>query len=453
MSDLILRYYRQLELYVRRFPKFVLVATVLLVSTLSFMFWWQARQAKTPEGMAARQAEQSAAEKLLDAKVTSRLERLFIAGDHLYDSGTGELVFRDWLSSDYPSEIYYQKKERKIICRFEGRFTRYDLEGHREADMSHTNGIVVSPGLERVFFPEKGDLWISGVDWPRFALNDRRQVTKLGNLQESNMMSNVLLGSAKFLILNNMNVLLRINLETGHVAPVRLPSMNPRGRAPDGALTIGSNDLPGENRVFAYDLDKDEAKFEGLGKEKIIDCLWLDNTKALILVNGRRVMSYDRALNSFSEVCALPAFCRRLSSPSPDKRYLFGVGEGLILIDTKEKKAEIFKLAGQNLDWIGNDTMLITMEVPSTDHRGTWVQKVGGQPRRITTEPYLLGRDGATAVMLMPELKWAVFGTRDRLFRVNPDGDELRNGRRMFPQRSSICGFRLPARADEFRIL
>lgn len=426
MFAYLIHYLHRIYNEIRRFPKYVLVAVVLLGSTLSFYFWWKARQAKTPEAIAARESAESAALKALDEKVTNRLSRLFLAGDDLYDAGTGELVFRNWLNGDQPAEIYYRKAERKIICRFGGRFTRLDLEGNREADLSHGNGIVVSPGLERVFFPENGDLWISGVDWRGFVLKDQRQVTRLGTLQESNMMANVVLGSEKFLILNNMNQLLRISLETGHVAPVQLPPINPRGRSPDGAVAIGSNESPAGNRVFVYDLDRDEAKFENTGRVKIIDCLWVDKLRALILVGGKKVMAYDRALNSFSDVCVLPAFCQRLSSPSPDLRYLFAMGQGLILIDTQEKKAEVFKLAGQNLDWIGNDTLLITAEVPATDYRGTWVQKIGGEPRRITADPYVAGRDGTTAVMMLPDDHWAVFGTRDRLFRVNSEGDELK---------------------------
>ena len=65
-------------------------------------------------------------------------------------------------------------------------------------------------------------------------------------------------------------------------------------------------------------------------------------------------------------------------------------------------------------------------EIPDLKLRGTWLKTIGSEAQRVLEQPYLVGYDKSAQVALMKELGVVVLATSDALFRMKPDGSELR---------------------------
>lgn len=95
-------------------------------------------------------------------------------------------------------------------------------------------------------------------------------------------------------------------------------------------------------------------------------------------------------------------------------------------MDLRAKTAREFGLPAQHFGWVSGDTLIYTRDVPDTATRGVFLQTMGERERQVLGDPYTVGRDGGAAVCPMLQIGEVVFGTRNALYRMKPDGSELK---------------------------
>jgi hypothetical protein len=413
--------------WVKQFPKWAIVVVVLFGSTGLFGLRWWLRSKKVPQHVTqgtASEVQASAPDRRAES-LPDRVDRLFLADGDLYDSENGELIFKNWLRGSKPAFIYYQEDQKKFIGHFERGFERYNLDGTKEETLTTRYGIVVSSDLEQAVYARERDMWIAEIDWPGFKLTKERPITKLGNLPEPNMIQNTLLGSKKFILLRHRNDVLRLNLSTGESTKSRFGAgdIRPQGRSLDGSMLMGQE---AGKKLFAYDLDTDTAATVPL-QTQVTGILWLKNNDGFALVGEKDVYAYSKSKNAFTKICSLPSPALKLENASPDGRFVFAQGKNTVqLVDGKEKKTTPFEQIGQKTEWISDDTLLMSNEVPDSKLRGTWVQIVGQPAQRLIGDPYLVNRDGSALFLRMPSAKEIVMASRDRLFKATSDGANLK---------------------------
>jgi hypothetical protein len=133
---------------------------------------------------------------------------------------------------------------------------------------------------------------------------------------------------------------------------------------------------------------------------------------------------YDRPTHQLSEIAALPLQLSRVGEPSPDGRFVFCTGRGSgVLVDLEQKTATAIT-GGAGIRWITKNTFAFSREVPDSDLRGTWLQTAGEAERRVSPEPYLVGKSDGY-IMSLPTLEMVVFATKHGLSKMKPDGSEL----------------------------
>ena len=101
--------------------------------------------------------------------------------------------------------------------------------------------------------------------------------------------------------------------------------------------------------------------------------------------------------------------------------------QGIVIVDVKDKKAEPFGTPAQGFAWVSDDTLIYSREVPDTSVRGTWLRTMGSSEHLVSSEPYSIGMDGSGALALMREVNLVLFASGTTLFRMKPDGSELKN--------------------------
>lgn len=402
---------------IRNFPRIALITVVLVGSTALFGMWWLKYRVRHALYDARPELVEDIRPKV--EKVEAKHERLLLVDNDLYDFDNGALVFQGWLKKGSPMALFYDAEAKKIIGRYEPGFVRYSLDGTEEAVLVQTYPPVFADDLKWVVYAKDKDLWRADINWREFKFANEKRLTSVEQFNERFFAQNVLLGTDHIFVVRNMNSLLRVNFDTGAVKPTRLPAgSNLKRRSPQGRF------LPGvENgRFYCYDVDSEDSK--GFAVNGIVnDCLWLENERCVLILGGKRIGIYDCAKNTLEAVTDLPVAGGMLSEPSPSGRYLFATGfKGeTILLDLIEKNARLVK-GGDGVTWISPDTFTYSREVPDSELRGMWMQKVGEAERRVSPQPYLVGKGGA--MLMVSPAGLVVYATKDGLSRINVDGTE-----------------------------
>jgi hypothetical protein len=413
-------YWVLLKRLVRQFPKWAFVATLLMVSTALFSFWWFTRSGKKTARPQA--AVEDVGPKL--ALIASKWDRLVLVDNDLYDLDSGQVVFRNWLQDGVPLRLFYDATAKKIVAEYERGFIHYSLDGREEVRLAQTNKAVFSNDLKWAVFAKEKEVWRADIDWQAFKFTNERKVTSIEQFNEANFADNVVLLAQQTLVVRNFNALLRVNLETGSVKPMRIPLNNiGKRRSPDGKWVVGVQGV----QFYCYDVDADDAKRIPIGRNAMTDFQWLGNDKCLGLAAGKAVVLYDRLSHSLTEVAALPFSCFRLGDPSPAGRFVFAAGgidgRNGALVDLEKKTAERVS-GGAGIAWVSNDTFAFSREVPDSDLRGTWLQTAGQAERRVSPEPYLVTNGGAQ-LLVLPIPNLVVYVTHHQLTRMNSSGTGL----------------------------
>ncbi len=111
---------------------------------------------------------------------------------------------------------------------------------------------------------------------------------------------------------------------------------------------------------------------------------------------------------------------------SAGRSVLCNNGQALVVVDVEKKTAENLGIEADHIGWVSHDTLIYSREIPDMKLRGTWIKTIGSEPQRVLAEPYLVGYDKSAPLALMRELGVVVFATRNGIFRMKPDGSELR---------------------------
>jgi hypothetical protein len=405
--------------WIRAFPKFALVFTLIVGSTVAFGVWWFVLRPFGSVNWGGPRVVEDIRPKL--ATLESKQGRLLLVDNDLYELDTGTLIFKDWLKNGMPQRLFHDGGTKKFVAQYERGFVRYEPSGAVETALLHKDKPAFSDDLKWVLFARDKDIWRADVDWKEFKLVNERKVTAIEQFNETYFADNIILGTEKTLVVRNSNKLLRINLETGDVKPVRI-NLNDIGkrRSPDSKSVVGVEG----GQFYCYDVDSDELKTIPVGRGAMNDYQWLGNHMCVAIAAGRTVVLYDRLTNTLSEIAVLPFQSTKVGEPSPDGRFVFCAGRGTgVLVDLEQKTATAIT-GGAGIRWTSNDTFAFSREVPDTALRGTWLQTAGERERRVSAEPYLVGKGGGF-IMTLPTLEIVIFATKHGLSRMNPDGSSL----------------------------
>ena len=397
------------------FPKYAIALAVVIVSTGIFGLWWVMRG--SPAKPQASKPAQGRTEKA--AVLPQKLDHLALVGPDLYDIQSGELLFRNWLRGT-PQRVFYHPGGNHILVQAERGIMRFGLDGKPDGVMAVESPPAFTNDGSLAMYIRDGDIWLAEPDWAAFKFTHERQVTRYGQFYAPFFSANVPLASEKACLVNHQNQLLRVDFTTGDLQQVGLPlDLNMRLRSPDCKMLVGVH----EQNFYVYDIDQTEPKLLPRGDGNITDMRWLDNDTSVFLVEGVNLGKYIRSQNKLEEVVSLPFKCRGISSPSLGGRYVLCAGNnGYALVDMKERKAEPLDIKVDHMQWVSDDTLIYSREVPDMKLRGTWIKKVGREPVRVYEQPYVVGYDGTVPVAVMEELQDVVFATRNALIRMKSDG-------------------------------
>jgi len=367
---------------IRRFPKFIVVAVVLIGSTTLFGIWWFTHSPRklADDHAAEIQQEQDTARKV--AEIEAKMGHLILADNDLYNVDTGELIFQNWLSEGMPLKLSYDAPSKKLVARYKNGFVRYNLDGSENAKLLQRFTMVISDDNKWVVYVKDKDIWRADVDWQAFKLTNEKQVTSIGLFQEPFFAENIALGTDKTLVVRNLMKLLRVDLETGDVHPAVLPRANlARQRSPDSKSIVGIQN----GKLYCYDVDSDSAKTTPAARLEMNDLQWLGNDRAACVLNEKVVATYDLASNALTEICQLPILCTKIGEPSPDGRYIFCANNRQgVLVDLQGKTATPVT-GGAGITWVSNDTFAFSRDVSDSNLRGTWIYD--GKEKRIYKNP------------------------------------------------------------------
>jgi hypothetical protein len=413
---------------IKAFPKIAIVVGVFGISTTLFGIWWFTRSTKTPASsnasVASNQEASSASEvkQQKAATLPAKMGWLALVGSDLYDISTGERLFPNWLRG-IPQKLFFQASTNRLMALTERGVIRFALDGSNDGTLGGDAPPAFTHDGKQAMFVKNGDVWVTDVYWQGFKFTNERQATKLGQFNAPFFAANVMLGSAKNIVVRNQNALVRVSLLTGEVQPMKLPlSEIGKRRSPDGGCVVGEFN----RQLYAYDVDVGDAFGFPKGRDSAVDFQWLDNQRCAFIVSAKGVAYYERGKNTLVEVAALPFACNKIAGPSPDGRYVLCAGRGgVVIVDVTEKRAEAFGTPAQHFGWLNGNTLVYSRDVPDTSVRGTWLRTMGGMEKQITSEPYVIGRDGSGAVAVMKDVNAIVFATSNALFRMKPDGSEL----------------------------
>jgi hypothetical protein len=406
--------------WIRAFPKFALVFTLIVGSTVAFGVWWFVLRPFSSLNWGGPRVVEDIGPKL--AKLEAKQGRLLLVDNDLYEVDTGTLIFKSWLQRHgMPQKLFQDGQTKKFIAQYDRGFVRYEPSGAVETALLLKFKPAFSDDLKWVLFARDKDIWRADVDWKAFKLANERKVTAIEQFNETYFTDNIILGTEQALVVRNSNKLLRVNLETGDVKPVRI-KLNDIGnrRSPDSKSVVGVEG----GQFYCYDVDSDEVKTIPVGRGAMTDYRWLDNDRCVTIAGGRTVMLYDRTQHSLDEIVALPSQLSKIVEPSPDGRFVFCAGRGTgVLVDLEQKTATAIT-GGAGIRWVSKDTFAFSREVPDTDLRGTWLQTAGESERRVSPDPYHVGKGGGF-IMSLPTLEMVVFATRHGLSKMKLDGTEV----------------------------
>ena len=403
--------------WLRKAPKIALVLFVFVGSTALFGLWWLSRPAKqSGYGGGPVVAVVDNGPKI--ARIEAAPERLLLVDNDLYDLDSGAVIFRNWLQKDMPQRLFYDADAKKMIAQYQLGFVRYNLDGTVQATLLQQFEPAISKDLKCMLYVKDKDIWRADIDWDGFKPANERQITSIEQFWPQSFAENIMFWTDKSLVVRNLTTLLGVNLETGNVTPVRIPLNEiAKRRSPDGKRVVGV-----ENGVFyCYDLENNASKTIRMGRLALNDYQWVGNDKVVAIAAGRAVLSYDRLNNKMDEVLQLPAMCTKIQAPSPDGRFVFcSDWKGAYLVDLENRTAAPFT-GGAGVEWVNNDTVIFSREIPDTALRGTWLETAGEGKRRVSPEPYLVGNAGGF-IMQIPSAGLIVFGTEHGISKMEADG-------------------------------
>lgn len=403
--------------WLRKAPKVVLVLGIILGSTLLFAIWWFTHSTRRP--VASGPAEDIGPK---IARIESAPEHLLFVDDDLYDLDTGERLFRNWLKDGEPRKLFWEADSKTILAQYEKGFIRYTPDGSERARLVLKYPFGLSNDYKWLLYAQDKDIWRADIDWTNFRLSNARRVTNVERFDNAFFGQNILLGSDHTLIVRAGMQVVRVNLDTGEVHPTRMPMLDiGKRKSPDGKNIVGVQN----GQFYCYDLDSDLAKEIPVGRLGINDYQWLGNDKCACIVNGKAVILYDRITNTFSDVVNLPMLCNQIGAPSPDGRFAFCLGRGKGVVVDFEKKTAIPVIGGAGLRWVTADTFAFSREITDSSLRGTWLQTVGEDERRISLEPYLVHSSGGE-IMGLKAAQMIVFATEHGLSTSNLGGTDTK---------------------------
>ena len=351
--------------------------------------------------------------------IEGREGRLLVVDNDLYDLDSGAVLATGWLEKGMPEKLFYDSETKKFIAQYERGFVRYASNGAAEATLGFKFKPALSDDLKAMVFVKGKDIWRAEIDWKEFKLANERKVTAIEQFNEASFAENIILGTEKTLVVRNLMKLLRVNLETGDVKPVRMNIGGIRKhRSPDGKSVVGFE----KGQFYCYDVDSDDTNtIPVAGRGVMNDYQWLGDERCVAIASGTKVVQYDRRSHTLTEVAALPFPCMKMGEPSPEKRFVFCVGGSKGALVDLEKKTAAQVGGGAGICWVSNDTFAFSRELPDSDLRGTWLQTVGEGERRVSTEPYLVGKAGPD-LMSLKSAGVVIFATKHGLFKMKPDG-------------------------------
>lgn len=381
--------------FIRKFPKFALVAGVLVGSTALFALWWFTRKVSRPE--IARVAVKEAPRPILTEQLAARLGQLAVIDNDLYDVTSGELLAKGWLKTEMPAVLELEKGGKTLLGRYERDLVRFSWDGSVLARLQMRQPLVLSADLKSLIYVKDQNIWLGEIDWQALKVGRERQVTSINQFMEQFFSQNILLLTERTLVVRNLNATLRVDLVSGEVHPIRIAeSRFGKQRSPDFRSVVGAE----AGQLFCFDVDSGENKTLPFKGRAVQDYLWLTKERCAVLSGGDTVYVYDRGAHSLEEAVKLPVGCRELILPSADGRLAFGAAmQGGVLIDFQKRQAEPVR-SGNGLLWGSRDHFLVSREVPDSTWRGTWLKGVGEEERRVMDEPYVVGKGGGVVLPL-----------------------------------------------------
>lgn len=407
--------------FLRSVPKFVF-ALAVVVASLALLFFWNVRRSvrQTAARIQPAQVEDNTARQAL---VASKPLRLLLVDNDLYDLDTGAIIFKNWLQDGMPGKLFWEAGSKTMLAEYERGFVRYRLDGTEEKALPQKYPYGIADDYKWIVYARDKDIWRADVDWRALELVNERKVTSIGQFNHQNFAMNIVLGTDKTLLIRSMNKVLHVDFVTGAVKPMDLfLEQIGKRRSPDSKGIVGLEN----GKFYYYEVDTDDAKYFPVGRVAINDYQWLGDAQCVALVEAKNMVLYDRAKRTLTELLTLPFQCNRIGEPSPDGRFVFcasGVTHKGVLVDTA-KKGAVPVIGGEGVTWISNDTFAFSREVPDSDLRGTWLQKPGEGERRISPEPYLVGKNGGF-IRALPSSSLVVFATKHGVATMKPDGSEL----------------------------
>lgn len=420
----------------RKFPKWAIAATIVVVSTGLFAFWWFFLKPRWNLGSGstptASRSEPSTPEpdewerrRVLAETLSERVDTLVVAGNDLYDVETAELIFQNWLQGGCPPVLYYDAGTRKFIGIARGGLVRYDFTGKKNAVIGEPYGAAFTHGFKLALYAKGGDIWKAIPDWSNFTLTKDLQVTKGGQFTDAFMTQNIQMATDNMLVVRQLPNLLEVNLNTGDMRPTRLPPGNSfQNQSPDGRMLAGMIREGRITKFYAYDVEKDNAEtFELPARKALNEIMWLGDDRCVVLAGGDILLLYDRKRNAFNPLVSLPMPCNKILGPSQGgKRFFCGSRRGALLIDVEAKTSEPFLHPAENMDWLSDDALIYSATLPDSARRGTWFMRVGAEPVRLTEEPYVFTRGGKSCEVVLKKRGLVAFGTASGLFRAETGG-------------------------------
>ena len=405
--------------FLRAFPKYFLALAIIVGSVTTLVVWKMRRSMFGGFGALFAPGKPV---KRIEPAIEGREGRLLLVDNDLCDLDSGAVLATAWLEKGMPEKLFYDGGTRKFIAQYERGFVRYASNGAAEATLGFKFKPAISDDLKWMVFVKGKDIWRTEIDWKEFKLANERKVTAIEQFNEASFAENIILGTEKTLVVRNLMKLLRVNLETGDVKPIRMNiGLIRKHRSPDGGSVVGLE----KGQFYRYDVDSDEAKtIPVTGRGAMNDCQWLGNDRCVAIASGTTIVQYDRPSHTLTQVAALPFPCMKVGEPSPDNRFVFCVGGNKGAVVDLEKKTATQVAGGAGICWVSNDTFAFSREVPDSQLRGTWLQTVGEGERRVSPEPYLVGKAGPDVMRLKPA-GVVVFATKHGLSKMKPDGTGL----------------------------
>lgn len=406
--------------FIKAFPKLALVAGVFVVSTALFAWWWMFGSLEKREQAKIREEtkKEIIAEKVVIAE--NRMGNLFLAGGDLCDVETGAVIFKNWLTGDKPSRLFYDAESKSLLASFPTGLNRYRLDGTMAATLAMRYPVGFTKGFKGALYAKDKNIWMADVDLKELKLTNERQITTMGIFMERFFAENLIMTTEKVLVVQNMNQHLRVNMLNGDVKQTQIPMLNiDKRRSPDGKQLVGEKG----NDFYLYDVESEELKRYPIGRKAVTDLQWLDEDRCAVLLAGKTISLFDRKSGKLEELTELPLQAQGMLKPSPDGKFVFCAnGKEAVLLNIETKKVERVPVGGQGFVWLTSDSLLFTRDIADSDLRGTWLKTIGKDDQRITTEPYFATRETGALVLQMKSAGQVVFVTRQGICRVKPDG-------------------------------